>query len=241
MEPVQPDLAAAASDARWRRRARTSLSGASVTTLLPLLAACATASPGGASAAPAPSQRSATAAESGAAPGDSLVAPGFGTLKQDEFTVELRSGSLLVKVTPLAEEVTRLAAPDTYARLHALASRWRPLARRNAGVDDPELFLVSFFSYDPDVPFQPEDLQLTHQGRLIRPAAIYAVTPGWGKQRLAQQEVETAVYAFAGPINYELPIVVRYALEQSDHWSDIVPVLDSERARVRARAASRGR
>jgi len=45
-----------------------------------------------------------------------------------------------------------------------------------AGVAAPQLFLVSFFSYEPDVSFQPEDLQLSYQGRLLRPLAIVPVT-----------------------------------------------------------------
>ncbi len=164
--------------------------------------------------------------------------PGFGTLRQDEFTVQLRDGSLLVKVTPLAEAVTRLAAPDTYARLHALDVQWMDRAKRATFEDAPSLFLVSFFSYDPGVPFQPEDLQLTHQGRLLRPQAIFPLTPGWGQQRLQQQQVESAVYAFVGGVNYDLPIVVRYGVEQSDEWNRIVPLLERERGKARARATS---
>ncbi len=167
-----------------------------------------------------------------------LVPPGYGTLRQDDFTVALRSGPLLVKVTPLAESVIRLAAPDTYTRLHALAQRWSGAARREAFSEDPPLFLVSFYSYAPDVPFQPEDLQLTHQGRLLRPAAIFPLTPGWGQQRLEQQQLQSAIYVFGSDFNYELPIVVRYGVEQSDGWGRIIPTLQTERGKVRARAAS---
>lgn len=169
-----------------------------------------------------------------------LVPAGYGTLHQDEFTVDLRSGSLLVKVTPLAERVIRLAAPDTYNRLHVLATRFRDRAVVAAAGDMPQLFLVSFFSYDPDIPYQPEDLLITHQGRLKHPVAIFALTPGWGRQRLAQQEVESAVYVFSGSFNYELPMTVQYELQRNDDWTRIIPVLDAERSKVRARAASGG-
>lgn len=176
----------------------------------------------------------------GPAQGAATVPPGYGTLHQDQFTVNLRSGSLLVKVTPLAETVIRLAAPDTYARLHALSQQWLARARQAAAGDTPQLFLVSFFSYDPDIPYQPEDLLITHQGRLLHPAAIFPMTPGWGRQRLDQQQVESAVYVFTGAFNYELPLTVRYELQQSNDWTQIVPILDAERARVRARAPSGG-
>ncbi|MBI4544372.1 MAG: hypothetical protein HY703_04175 [Gemmatimonadetes bacterium] len=165
-----------------------------------------------------------------------LVPPGYGTLRQDEVTVALRSGALLIKVTPLSESVIRLLAPDTYNRLHALAESRREEARRLAGAPDSELFLVSFFSYQPDVTYQPEDVQLSHQGRLLHPLAVLPLTPGWGRQRLQQQEQQTALYAFSTDIDLELPLLVRYGLEETDEWTRIIRRLETERAKVQARA-----
>jgi len=169
------------------------------------------------------------------------VPAGFGTLKQDVFTIQLRSGSaLLIKVTPLNENVIRTAAPDTYQRLHNIAESRRAEAGRIAGASgDLELFQVSFFSYEPDVVFQPENLQITHQGRQMRPAAIVALTPGWGRQRLAQQEDQRAIYAFTGKFDYNQGLTVRYGLEQSDAWSDIISKLETERAKITARATAK--
>lgn len=178
------------------------------------------------------------AAQPGAVQVPGQIPPGLGTLRQDAFTVSLRSGSLLVKVTPLAESVIRLAAPDTYARLHALADSRHAAAAQAAPGASPQLFLVSFFSYQPDVPFQPEDVQLTSQGRVLRPAGILPITGGWGAQRLGQQETQAGVYVFAGAIDYGQPLTVRYGMQQSDAWSDIVPALDAERGKVQARAAN---
>jgi hypothetical protein len=163
-----------------------------------------------------------------------LVPPGYGTLHQDDVTPSLRSGPLLIKVTPLAEEVIRLLAPDTYDRLHALAGSRRAEAEQ-AAFNTPELFLVSFFSYEQDVTFTPEDLQLTHQGRLMRATRILPVTGGFGRQRLAQQENQSAIYVFDERIDYEQPITVRYELLESSEWTQIVPKLEVERAKVRSR------
>jgi hypothetical protein len=163
-----------------------------------------------------------------------LVPPGYGTLHQDEVTPSLRSGPLLIKVTPLAEEVIRLLAPDTYDRLHALAESRRAEAEQ-AAFNSPEMFLVSFFSYEQDVSFTPEDLQLTHQGRLMRATRTLPVTGGFGRQRLAQQESQSAIYVFDERIDYEQPITVRYELLESSEWTQIVPKLEVERAKVRAR------
>jgi hypothetical protein len=165
-----------------------------------------------------------------------LVPPGYGQLRQDEITVSLRNGPLLIKVTPLDEGVIRLLAPDRYDALHRLVESRRAEAATQAAVDAPELFLVSFFSYEPDIVFQPEDLQLTYQGKILRAAAMLPMTTGFGRQRLQQQENQSAIYAFAERIDYGQPFVVRYGFQQSDEWLRILPKLEVERGKVRARA-----
>lgn len=169
-----------------------------------------------------------------------LVPPGFGTLRQDAVTVSLRSGDLLVKVTPLAEWITRLTAPDTYARLAGLARSHGPELARQARLDDPALFLVSFFSYQPDVVYQPEDLELIGQGLRYRPLAIRAVTPGWNTQRLGQQETQLAVYAFDPALDLRTDLEVEYRESRNSSWEAILSVIQAEAAKVRARAGSPG-
>ncbi|GMV07512.1 MAG: hypothetical protein AMXMBFR53_37870 [Gemmatimonadota bacterium] len=169
-----------------------------------------------------------------------LPPPGYGTLRQDEITVDLTSGRLQIKVTPLAEAVTRVTAPDTYRRLSGLASRFGPDAVRGTGADDPALFLVSFFSETPDVAFVPEEIQLIARGVRLRPGAILPVTPGWGQRRVAQRETEMAVYAFGSGVDLESDLVVAYGLVESGAWSGILPRVQAERARARARAGVEG-
>jgi hypothetical protein len=164
------------------------------------------------------------------------VPVGLGTLKQDQFTVGLSSGSLLVKVTPLDEAIIRLAAPDTYNRLRSLrASREKDAVARSAS-ENAELFMISFFSYQPDVAFQPEDVQIEHQGRVLRAAAILPLTPNWGKGQLSQQEIATAIYVFADAIDFDLPFVVRYGMDENNDWQSIIPRLQIERGKVTGRS-----
>lgn len=165
-----------------------------------------------------------------------LVPAGFGTLHQDQISVSLREGDLLIKATPLAETVIRLAAPDTYERLHAMAESRREPARRAVYSGEPEMLLISLFSYSPDVDYRADDIQLMQHGRQLRPIAILPVTTGWGRGRLQQRETQNAVYVFDQPIDYRQPFTLRYGPLQSSNWSDVVPVLDRERARVRTRA-----
>lgn len=175
----------------------------------------------------------------GGAPG-ALPPPGTGTLRQDEITIQLTSGDLQIKVTPLNESVIRTAAPDTYRMLSGLSGRFSPEAVRRTGSATPELFLVSFFSNAPDVAFVPEELQLIARGSRRRPDAILPVTPTWGERRLAQRETETAVYAFSEGVDLESQLVVVYGLMESAQWSVILPRVRAERARARARAAPGG-
>lgn len=163
-----------------------------------------------------------------------MVPPGHGTLKQDEISLAIRNGAVLVKVTPLDEGTIRTLAPDTYQRLNALRAA-RETEAANAVPRDAEMFMVSFFSYQPNMTFQPEDVQLMHQGRVLRPASILPLTSGWGQQQLDQQETQTAVYVFEGPIEYEQSIALRYGMEENDSWPSIAERLQMEKARILAR------
>ncbi|MBR9989593.1 MAG: hypothetical protein KFH98_07550 [Gemmatimonadetes bacterium] len=166
--------------------------------------------------------------------GDTLVAAGYGTLRQDDITVSLRSGAVLVKVTPLTESVIRLTAPDTYNRLTSLRmSRSEEASQMTMG--EPELVLVSFFSYEPDASFQPEDLQIVYQSRLLRPSLIIPLTGGWGRQRLDQQETQTAIYGFDTSIDFGQVMTVRYGMQESEQWRQTIVRLENERAQIRSR------
>jgi len=166
-----------------------------------------------------------------------LVPPGYGTLTQAEFTFELGIGNLQIQVTPLAESVIRLAAPDTYQRLTSISAS----ASSSLGSRAPEgspLFLVSMFSRVPTTPYEPENLHIVNGGFRYRPMAIQAITPGWGGQRLRQQETQLAVYAFDPGIELEIALTVEYEGVRDTSWQTILNRLEAERARVRARVGA---
>jgi hypothetical protein len=165
------------------------------------------------------------------------VPPGFGTLLQDQISLQLPRGDLPVKVTPLEEWVIRLAAPDTYARLRGLVEAHGERAARSAMTMEPSLFLVSLFSYRPDVRYEPEDLLLVNRGLRLRPLAIVPMTPSWGTQRLGQQETRMAIYAFEGGLDLEADLSVEYQELRNEVWRErVVPLLQAERARALARS-----
>jgi len=170
-----------------------------------------------------------------------MVPPGYGTLLQDQISLSIESGSLLIKVTPLDEGIIRVVAPDTYKRLKGLAEIHGPRATRTAMASEFSLFLVSLFSYEPDVVYEPEDLLMVNRGLRLRPEGIAPISPSWGTQRLGQQEARMAVYAFAGEIEWESELVVEYQQLRNEAWrNQILPLVETERAKVRARSGGGG-
>ena len=176
----------------------------------------------------------------GVGPDEGAVPPGFGTLRQEQLTLTLRSGDLQMKATPLEEWMIRLAAPDTYDRLSELAAAHRPALVRETGVPNPVLFLVSFFSDEPATRYEPEDVRILDRGIRHRPVGIRPVTPGWGTQRLTQRETRLAIYAFAPSVTLDMGMVLEYGDVRSHQWDAILQTLEAEHARARARASSSG-
>jgi hypothetical protein len=165
---------------------------------------------------------------------NALIPPGYGTLTQAEFTLELEIGDLQIQITPLAEAVIRLAAPDTYQRLTGLSASAGASLRSRTPEASP-LFLVTMFSRAPTITYEPENLHIVNGGLRYRPIAIQAITPGWGGQRLRQQETQLAVYAFDPGIEMEISLTVEYEGARDTSWQTILNRLEAERARVRAR------
>jgi hypothetical protein len=138
--------------------------------------------------------------------------------------VELRVGRIQLRFTPLDTSVTRLTAPDTRRRLESLL-------RPGPGVP----FLVSVFTTEPaGADFEPQAVSLENRGRVLRPTSIRPLTPGWGV-RLAQDVPQQAVYTFPDEVDLEMPLTVEVAGVRSNAWAGILPRLDAERARLRAR------
>lgn len=160
--------------------------------------------------------------------------PGYGTLRQEDVSMFLVSGDLQLMVTPLHPSVTRVTAPDTERRLASLVTARAP----DLATDGTGLFLVSFYSNQPDVPFTPEEVQLISRGLRLRPLEIVPVTPSWGEQRVGQRETEMAVYSFGSGVDLESSLVLAYQFEQSAQWTTILPLIQAERARVRGRAGT---
>jgi hypothetical protein len=150
--------------------------------------------------------------------------------------VDLRRGELRMRVTPLAESVTRTAAPDTWERLSALARSHDEIFRRQTGSGVAfQLFLVALYSETETLPFEPGALTLVSRGVRHRPVEIRGLTPGWALQRVGPRETQMAVYAFPGEVDLEGELAVEYQDVRSREWDRVLPEIQAERSRIRAR------
>jgi hypothetical protein len=174
-----------------------------------------------------------------------LVPAGYGTLRQDDVSLRLgRADGLQIRTTPLDERVIRLLSPDSYRALAEIkrsrADAVAHVARRNGGVRDPSLWYVSFFTVQRgETRFSPREVIITNVGRDFRPLDVIALTPGFGEQRLRQNERQDALYVFDGQLDVQQPLTVSYETARNGDWASVLPVLERERSLVKSRAAAR--
>lgn len=158
---------------------------------------------------------------------------GHGTLRQDDITVELLAGPVRLRLTPLHPSLIRLTAPDTEQRLEALLAQ----VDREAGL----WFLASVQTeVAGGADFDPMDVEVSSGGLLERAEDIRPLTSQWGSGRLEQRVPQQALYRFSDDIDPWRALEIRVGERRSTIWTDRLPQLDAERARVRARAGGYG-
>lgn len=162
--------------------------------------------------------------------GGELASGGTGTLRSEQISVELRADGVAVRVTPLAEAVIRLAAPDAYRRLRELRERYAPAAGDDGG---GSVFLVALRSLGAEQALEPHALQLEAGGQRFRPGRILPVTAGWGELRLRPRGSEAAIYVFDARIDPFEPFIVHLGAAATAAWEQRIPALLAERSRLR--------
>ena len=171
-----------------------------------------------------------------------LIPAGFGTLRQDDISIRLQIGGKQVKALPLDESVIRTLSADSYRALRGLQESVRAqindVAQRS-GTQRYSLWYVSFYGIEPDARFSPRDVIITSSGRDFRPIDVLPLSSGFGSQRLAQREVQQAIYLFDASVDLTQPLTVTIEGTLSTSWGSTLRRIELERALIRSRA-SRG-
>jgi hypothetical protein len=171
---------------------------------------------------------------------DQLPPPGFGSLKQSDLALRIRSDELEVRLVPLDERVTRLLAKDAYQSLQGLVHSRRASidsVARLSGISAPGLALVSFFAGREGARFDPSTLTLSIRNRVLRPRGIVPFSPRFTSQQLNLREQVSAIYIFDEllPVTNDA-FTFGYQGSVSEDWQNKQQILDRERARVAARS-----
>jgi hypothetical protein len=163
---------------------------------------------------------------------------GAGSLRQEAISLRLQFRGVTSRLLPLDESIIGLLAPDSYRSMRELlASRQDRIAtaRRTHGYDRFSIWLVTFQALEPDVRFSPADLVISVAGRDFRPIEIIPVSSGFGQQRIAQGQSQTALYLFDPALDVQQPFEAKMENARTLEWESILKVLERERTRIRAR------
>ena len=170
---------------------------------------------------------------------DPLPPPGFGSLKQSDLALNVRSDELEVRLVPLDERVTRLLARDAHESLESLVHSRRASidsVARMYGISSPGLALVTFFGGRVGARFDPSTLTLGIRNRVLRPRGVVPFSPRFTSQQLDVREQVSAIFVFDELLPVTDDFNFAYQGRTSESWGNKQRLLDRERGRVAARA-----
>ncbi|MBA3671876.1 MAG: hypothetical protein H0W68_07625 [Gemmatimonadaceae bacterium] len=189
------------------------------------------ATPGTVPSSPASAARDTTSA--------ALIAPGVGSLKQENIALRLQLPDVLVRLIPLDESVIRTLSADSYRALHDVAESRRSAIARLAsqrGLLHANVWYVSFYGLAPEARFSPLELVIRSAGRDFRPVEALALTAGFGEQVVQPRETQSALLLFEEGVDVNQPLVISLGRERNSEWEVTLREIERERARIRSRA-----
>lgn len=170
---------------------------------------------------------------------DPLPPPGYGSLRQSDLALNVRTDELEVRLVPLDQRVTRLLARDAYESLESLVHSRRASidsVARVYGISAPGLALVTFFGGRVGARFDPSTLTLGIRNRVHRPRGVVPFSPRFSAQQLDVREQVSAILIFDELLPVTDDFTFSYQGRTSESWGNKQRILDRERGRVAARA-----
>lgn len=169
---------------------------------------------------------------------EQTVPPGYGSLRQDDLIIKLRTQALEIRFMPLDSRVGNLLGTDAFQSLSSLVDQNRPRidsVARERGVSRPGVAFVSFFGIQAGAFFDADVLAILFRGRLLRPIGVVPYTPQFSGGRLEPRQLVSAFYLFEEQIPVLEPFTVQYYGSTAD-WGGRLPLINRERQKVLARA-----
>ena len=178
-------------------------------------------------------------AQAGGQAAEALPPGGYGSLKQDDLALRVRTVELDVRFVPLDLRVTSLLGRDSYQSLHSLVQSRRQAIdslARAAGIGHPGLALVTFFGLRSGARFDPQILTVAIRNQVFRPLGIVPFTPRFTSQQLEVRDQVSAIFLFEEQMPVSDDFQIAYGGQTSENWARKRPMLERERARVASRA-----
>jgi hypothetical protein len=148
-----------------------------------------------------------------------------------------------VRVLPLDEQVIRTLSPDSYRTLRELRDSKRAAidaVLRRTGLPGASLWYVQFYNLEQgEARFSPMELVINSAGRDFRAVELFALTSGFGEQRLRQRETQAALYLFDPAVDINQPLTIAFETQSSAAWDTLLKKVDRERAMIRSRASGK--
>ena len=176
---------------------------------------------------------------SGQATVEALPPGGYGSLRQDDLALRVRTAELDVRFVPLDLRVTTLLGRDSYQSLHSVVQSRRQAidsVARAAGIGRPGLALVTFFGLRSGARFDPQTLTVNVRNRVLRPLGIVPFTSRFTAQQLEVRDQMSAIYLFEELMPVTDDFSIGYGGQSSESWLKKQSMLDRERSRVASRA-----
>jgi hypothetical protein len=168
---------------------------------------------------------------------EQTVPPGFGSLRQDDLILKLRTPALELRFMPLDSRVGNLLGADAFQSLSGLleANRSRiDSVARDRGVSRPGVAFVSFFGIQSGAFFDADVVAILFRGRLLRPIGVVPYTPQFSGGRLEPRQLVSAFYLFEEQIPVLEPFTLQYYNASAD-WNSRLQLINRECQKVLAR------
>lgn len=154
---------------------------------------------------------------------------GTGVLETDDISTVLEGEGLWIRITPLDDAILKYSTDDTRRTYTTITMSHPELSE----YPDSKKFLVLFQGRkEPEVYFEPTELEIFQQGNRFRPEKIIPHTSTFDKRILKFYGTpEMAIYVFSKEIDLEFPIIFKYRTLENKDWERILTAWKDAKAR----------
>jgi hypothetical protein len=149
------------------------------------------------------------------------------TLETEDISVTMEGRGIWIQITPIDESILRYCTEDT-------RNLYRTILSSHLDADLDTTGTVFLYQYqgrdDPEIRFDPTDVDIMQQAKRYKPLRIIPHTPGFDQRILPFYGTpQMALYVYPEGIDFEFPMTFRYDGMTTDDWDDVIQRIDDAR------------